>query len=642
MNHHIQKQQFILTIRKGIDAFSVQHAASRFLRQGLLPVLERIFDELSDENEVIHLDHIVIDLGVIPESVLQNAVVDEDMYRLLKQEFRAALEQELSSRPGAIIRVAESVLQRWWFYMERGRLPWNADGFGEGDYRRVLEQLAVDFVQITRLRNELVEGSAFLTRVAAQHSGWFLENLVAVLVSSRQEGLAGAVTRAVEVHRVIEAIYRQWTYESSRWLSSMERRQQQEASEGLSRWVSRMSELLRAPVHERRSIIWQRLLAVAARRRDEFVRGDGVQILLQDIPEPVLEILVDAPEFRGVEDPLLHAMRRSADRRRRDEPPAGRVHPSDRKEDIPEYRDGEETLRTAVTPQDPDANPAFTKERPAGGTGSIENEQTKTDHRPKDDLPDSRSGQEGRPSSSAEPRQHTDEETTASRQRRTGTPDSKPPTTDIPEQPSASTAPRPEAPESLYSDQDPPASTVRPAIDVPGFHREQATEEGIYLSHAGLVLVHPFLSTLFHRLHLWNGSGFASLEARQKAIFLLHFLATGERTAPEYVLVFPKMLCGYALDMPVPGEMTLSDEECDEALVLLENVIMRWDKLGNTSPQGLREGFLQRRGKLSDKNGRLSLVLESSALDVLLDFLPWNISLVKMPWLRDIIYVEWR
>jgi hypothetical protein len=174
------------------------------------------------------------------------------------------------------------------------------------------------------------------------------------------------------------------------------------------------------------------------------------------------------------------------------------------------------------------------------------------------------------------------------------------------------------------------------------FRSEEVSEESIYVPHAGIVLVHPFLSTFFSRLQLWDKTGFTDLYARQKAVYLLHYLATGERRGPEYDMVLPKLLCGYALEMPLPGDILLGDEACAEGDLLLRNVLERWEKLKNSSIDALREGFLRRDGKLYTHNDRLCLQVEAGAIDVLLDFLPWNISLVKLPWLKDILYVEWR
>jgi len=157
-----------------------------------------------------------------------------------------------------------------------------------------------------------------------------------------------------------------------------------------------------------------------------------------------------------------------------------------------------------------------------------------------------------------------------------------------------------------------------------------------------LILLHPFLTTFFTRCGWWDGGGFVSLIARQQAVFLLHYLATGEKEGPEYELLFPKLLCGYALEAPLPARMEIPDAAFEEADSLLQNVIFRWDKLKNTSVDGLREGFLQRTGKLINRNGRMVLLLEISAIDVLLDYLPWGLGIVKLPWWKELLFVEWR
>jgi hypothetical protein len=64
--------------------------------------------------------------------------------------------------------------------------------------------------------------------------------------------------------------------------------------------------------------------------------------------------------------------------------------------------------------------------------------------------------------------------------------------------------------------------------------------------------------------------------------------------------------------------------------------------LKNTSAAGLREGFLQRPVKLFTKNGDIYLRVEKSSIDVLLDYLPWNLGIIMLPWMKDILRVEWR
>jgi hypothetical protein len=88
--------------------------------------------------------------------------------------------------------------------------------------------------------------------------------------------------------------------------------------------------------------------------------------------------------------------------------------------------------------------------------------------------------------------------------------------------------------------------------------------------------------------------------------------------------------------------LQLNDEECSAADTLLQAAIDHWAVLGKTSPDGLREVFLQRDGKLIKEGHSWKLSVEQKAQDILLDKLPWNLSLIKLPWMKEILKVEWR
>lgn len=167
-------------------------------------------------------------------------------------------------------------------------------------------------------------------------------------------------------------------------------------------------------------------------------------------------------------------------------------------------------------------------------------------------------------------------------------------------------------------------------------------DSGIYLSQAGLVLLHPFLSIYFGAIDLLDGNSFQDELSQQSAIYLLHYLATQQTDAPESELVLPKLLCGWALDRPVIRGIELPHSALQEGDRLLQTVINYWEVLKNTSPDGLREGFLQRQGKLTQaQDGNWTLRVEQSSIDILLDRLPWGLSMVKLPWMAELLIVEW-
>ncbi|MEM7061808.1 MAG: contractile injection system tape measure protein [Cyanobacteria bacterium P01_B01_bin.77] len=178
------------------------------------------------------------------------------------------------------------------------------------------------------------------------------------------------------------------------------------------------------------------------------------------------------------------------------------------------------------------------------------------------------------------------------------------------------------------------------AARVPRLPTDEAAA-GLYLNQAGIVLLHPFLPPYFEGIGLLAGRQFQDEACQQTAIYLLHYLATGATDPPEYELVLPKLLCGWPLDTPVVCP-DLPPAALEEAEHLLQAAIDHWQALKSTRPDGLREGFLQREGKLTCSCDRTwKLQVEQQAIDVLLSRLPWSVSIVKLPWMDDLLTVEW-
>lgn len=166
------------------------------------------------------------------------------------------------------------------------------------------------------------------------------------------------------------------------------------------------------------------------------------------------------------------------------------------------------------------------------------------------------------------------------------------------------------------------------------------TAEGIYIDNAGLVLLHPFLLRFFDALGI---SIAEEIVQPDRALGLLHYLATGQIKAPEYELVLPKIICQVPLSTPIHSDIEITETEINEASALLDAVIEHWDVLRNTTPDGLRGTFLLRPGKLTRKeDGDWLLQVESRTFDVLLEHLPWGISMIKLPWMKNMLWVEWR
>ncbi len=164
----------------------------------------------------------------------------------------------------------------------------------------------------------------------------------------------------------------------------------------------------------------------------------------------------------------------------------------------------------------------------------------------------------------------------------------------------------------------------------------------VFCEAAGLVIIHPFLEELFRTLHLWDGDQWTSESSQHQAVFLVAWLSYGKHPLPEYVLTIPKLLCGMPSEEVIDTSVTLGEAFFKTCTVLMETVISHWKAIGNTSVEGLREGFIRREGKLTFKEPNWHLVVERKAQDILLNRLPWGISFIRLPWMGNkSIHVDW-
>jgi hypothetical protein len=161
----------------------------------------------------------------------------------------------------------------------------------------------------------------------------------------------------------------------------------------------------------------------------------------------------------------------------------------------------------------------------------------------------------------------------------------------------------------------------------------------IYIQNAGLILLSPFLQTFLEAGDLLKDNKIIN---PAKALHAIQYLVTFHTQTPEYELQLNKILCGLPVNAPIPFEIELPEKVLQEAHQLLETVIEYWYALKNTTPSGLQEGFLQRRGKLTLKaNGDWLLQIEHKSYDILLESLPWAYNLVKLPWMEQLLWVEY-
>jgi hypothetical protein len=171
---------------------------------------------------------------------------------------------------------------------------------------------------------------------------------------------------------------------------------------------------------------------------------------------------------------------------------------------------------------------------------------------------------------------------------------------------------------------------------------QRTASEGIYTEQAGLVLLHPYIKQYLGNFVLVQDGDFPNAGARQLTVHLLHYMATGKVEAFEHELHFEKFLCAWPANIPIERQVHIPQGMLDEADDMLRAVIRQWSALKSTSVAGLREAFLQRHGKLVEKEEIPLLVVERKTIDVLLATLPWGFGVIKFPWMHKPLYVEWQ
>lgn len=187
-----------------------------------------------------------------------------------------------------------------------------------------------------------------------------------------------------------------------------------------------------------------------------------------------------------------------------------------------------------------------------------------------------------------------------------------------------------------------PSKTQEQNQELESTEDEAAPKEGIFVENAGLILIGPYFGRLFDRLQLTQGGKFISEAHQEKAIRISQYLVDGHTDAVEYELPLNKFLCAWPIAKAMGAEVEVTETDKELCEGLLSAAIQNWSSIGNTSVQGFRESFLQREGKLARNEMHWQLTVQTKAFDILLDTLPWTYQTIKLPWMEELLEVDWR
>ena len=196
----------------------------------------------------------------------------------------------------------------------------------------------------------------------------------------------------------------------------------------------------------------------------------------------------------------------------------------------------------------------------------------------------------------------------------------------------------------------PPPAPQRPGTGRARFALDGGAEvpvgETFHVANAGLVLLNPFLPRFFQMLGVLEDGPdgrprMAGVDAASRAVHLLQHIAELRCDRPEPELLLNKLLCGLAPETPVAASIVPTDAECSACDQVVRAVIANWQIIRGTSPQGLRETFLNREGKLVMTEAGWKLLVQRKTVDVLVDQVGWSLSMVFHRWMPQPLHVTW-
>ncbi|RPF74142.1 MAG: hypothetical protein CBE49_002825 [Rickettsiales bacterium TMED289] len=166
-------------------------------------------------------------------------------------------------------------------------------------------------------------------------------------------------------------------------------------------------------------------------------------------------------------------------------------------------------------------------------------------------------------------------------------------------------------------------------------------KEGVIIYNAGLLLFWPFLKTLFLKLNLLTSSkkSYKDEVSMDKAVLATDFLVNGTNSK-EKDFIFNKVLCGVDINKEIDIDLLLSDFEIEICKNAIQALLSNWTKV--KSVQTLRDWFLNREGRLIEKEDSFVIDIENKPPDIFLKSIPWGISVVNYDLMEKKLIVNWK
>jgi hypothetical protein len=153
----------------------------------IVPLLDRLFDELSGEHELLSFERLEIDLGSISREALGENAVEMDIMNRVADQVREQLKMVQLS-PGAIKEpLVDSRARIWMRFLITGRTGWNVTVMDSVFRGQVLESFAGSYEMVRLLRELISDYPDVVKRIIYQHDEEFIIRLLEILTAVGQE-----------------------------------------------------------------------------------------------------------------------------------------------------------------------------------------------------------------------------------------------------------------------------------------------------------------------------------------------------------------------------------------------------------------------------------------------------------------------
>ena len=623
--HRILRQEIHLYLEDETEAVAIQERVSEYFYSYLLAEIEKVFDRLTPRTQVWKIDAIEIDLGSLTEEDLLGKKSLEILGKLLTEKL-IQWQQENGTRPANVVLLEQDALSHWLYFLQKGIYAWQQSYSRQHIKPKVLEALATDPSAVDHFLTLIRKDTLALNRLILQHPFIFLQNLVKAVLGKDLRAWENFFTESQELKNQLQKQpqlktkefsdrVQQWTYFG--WQFIWKQIAEYKSLPNPQEFQIKLAGLIDSSGKERATS----LIRFIRSRSDSFpffeeaIENRSMEILghkLSHKRESLQPNLSKSVDQEDIGEPLGNNSKKG----RNDKGSSTPSIDQDRGGIPPSSSPKEEQIVSDSIPDQRDFPPESKIDSP---------------------IYDQRETEALDPLAHIPPGPHvteTDSEKwVRGQENRIETQKESLPS---------------ETHSSHRVEEGASAPGAGNSLDFYGELRDQipkdlhVLEEELFLQQAGLVLAHPYLLPLFQKLDWIQHKRFLSSLHQAKAIHLLYFLATKEQTPGEEELALPKILCGWPLKMPLEREVFLEEKTLKEGQVLLEAILENWGALGKSSPMALREGFFQREGKLSPSSLGWTLTVEQHSIDILLDHLPWGIGMIKLPWMKKILQVQWR